>query len=155
MSLPLKDVRSAVPEATDMWLEIEAARRAVDKATVVRDVLNEWAKGEAHGPCWAVSMNAGGGSMSRIIDFPGSIAARPTGAIRIKRRIACVEEPNLFLGSPQSEPRTPPSSTPHSRRGTDRRFDPARLGAVVLDLALFAGLIWLLIDAAKALWRVV
>lgn len=48
MSLPLKDLRSAVPEATDVWLEIESRASGVDKAAVVRDVLNEWAKSRAH-----------------------------------------------------------------------------------------------------------
>jgi hypothetical protein len=48
MSLPLKDVRSAVPETTDVWLEIEGRATGVDKAAVVRDVLNGWARGKAH-----------------------------------------------------------------------------------------------------------
>lgn len=48
MSLPLKDLRTAVPESTDVWLEIESRASGVDKAAVVRDVLNEWAKGKAH-----------------------------------------------------------------------------------------------------------
>ena len=48
MSLPLKDLRTAVPESTDVWLEIEARATGVDKAAIVRDVLNEWAKGKAH-----------------------------------------------------------------------------------------------------------
>lgn len=48
MSLPLKDVRTAVPDTTDVWLEIEARADGVDKAAVIRDVLNEWAKRKAH-----------------------------------------------------------------------------------------------------------
>lgn len=48
MSLPLKDLRTAVPDTTDVWLEIESRAAGVDKAAVVRDVLNEWAKGKAH-----------------------------------------------------------------------------------------------------------
>ena len=48
MSLPLKDLRTAVPDTTDVWLEIEARAGGVDKAAVVRDVLNEWAKSKAH-----------------------------------------------------------------------------------------------------------
>lgn len=48
MSLPLKDCRTAIPEATDVWLEIEARATGKDKAAVARDALNEWAKGKAH-----------------------------------------------------------------------------------------------------------
>jgi hypothetical protein len=48
MSLPLKDLRTAIPESTDVWLEIESRASGVDKAAVVRDVLNEWAKSKAH-----------------------------------------------------------------------------------------------------------
>ena|SRR6185437_1072359 len=48
MSLPLKDLRTAVPDTTDVWLEIESRAIGVDKAQVVREVLNEWAKGKAH-----------------------------------------------------------------------------------------------------------
>lgn len=48
MSLPLKDYRTAVPEAVDLWLEIEAAATGKDKATVGREVLNAWAKEKIH-----------------------------------------------------------------------------------------------------------
>ena len=48
MSLPLKDLRTAVPESTDVWLEIEARASGIDKAAIVRDVLNDWAKCKAH-----------------------------------------------------------------------------------------------------------
>lgn len=48
MSLPLKDLRTAIPESTDVWLEIEARASGIDKAAIVRDVLNEWAKCKAH-----------------------------------------------------------------------------------------------------------
>lgn len=48
MSLPLKDLRTAIPEATDVWLEIESRTTGKDKAAVVRDALNEWAKEKAH-----------------------------------------------------------------------------------------------------------
>ena len=48
MGIPLKDIRSAVAESTDTWLEIEAAASGVDKAAVVRGVLDDWAKAKAH-----------------------------------------------------------------------------------------------------------
>lgn len=48
MSLPLKDFRTALPEATDLWLDIEAAATGRDKAAIARDVLGEWAKAKAH-----------------------------------------------------------------------------------------------------------
>lgn len=48
VSLPLKDLRTAVPDTTDVWLEIESRATGKDKAAVARDALNEWAKGKAH-----------------------------------------------------------------------------------------------------------
>jgi len=48
MSLPLKDLRTGIPETTDLWLDIESAASGLDKATVARDVLGEWAKRKAH-----------------------------------------------------------------------------------------------------------
>jgi hypothetical protein len=48
MSLPLKDLRTAVPDTTDVWLEIESRASGIDKAAVVREVLNRWAKEKAH-----------------------------------------------------------------------------------------------------------
>jgi len=48
MSIPLKDCRTAIPEATDVWLEIESRATGIDKAAVVREVLNRWAKEKAH-----------------------------------------------------------------------------------------------------------
>ena len=48
MSIPLKDFRTALPEATDMWLDIEAAATGRDKAAIARDILGEWAKQKAH-----------------------------------------------------------------------------------------------------------
>lgn len=48
MSLPLKDLRTAIPDSTDVWLEIESRASGIDKAAVVREVLSEWAKGKAH-----------------------------------------------------------------------------------------------------------
>ena len=48
MSLPLKDFRTALPEATDMWLDIEAAATGRDKAAIARDILGDWAKQKAH-----------------------------------------------------------------------------------------------------------
>lgn len=48
MSVPLKDHRTSIDEATDMWLEVEAAVHRKDKATVSREILREWAKLKAH-----------------------------------------------------------------------------------------------------------
>jgi hypothetical protein len=48
VSIPLKDFRTALPEATDMWLDIEAAATGRDKAAIARDILGEWAKQKAH-----------------------------------------------------------------------------------------------------------
>lgn len=48
MSLPLKDLRTAIPDTTDVWLEIESRAIGVDKAAVVREVLNSWARDKAH-----------------------------------------------------------------------------------------------------------
>lgn len=48
MSLPLKDLRTAIPEATDVWLEIESRATGKDKAAVAREILQEWAKSKAH-----------------------------------------------------------------------------------------------------------
>ena len=48
MSLPLKDFRTGITEAIDVWLEIEAAATGKDKAAVGREVLQDWAKRKAH-----------------------------------------------------------------------------------------------------------
>lgn len=48
MSLPLKDIRSAVPESIDVWLEIESRALGLDKAAVVREVITAWARSKAH-----------------------------------------------------------------------------------------------------------
>lgn len=48
MSLPLKDLRTAIPDTTDVWLEIESRATGKDKAAVAREALNEWAKARAH-----------------------------------------------------------------------------------------------------------
>lgn len=48
MSTPLKDFRLGVTEAIDMWLDIEASARGIDKIVVGREVLAEWAKAKAH-----------------------------------------------------------------------------------------------------------
>ena len=48
MSVPLKDCRTAIPESTDVWLEIESRASGKDKAAVVREALNAWAKEKAH-----------------------------------------------------------------------------------------------------------
>lgn len=48
MSIPLKDYRTAIPEAVDVWLEIEATATGMDKAAVGREVLRTWAKAKQH-----------------------------------------------------------------------------------------------------------
>lgn len=48
MSLPLKDYRTAIPEAVDVWLDIEAQATGEDKAAIGRRVLREWAKAKQH-----------------------------------------------------------------------------------------------------------
>ena len=42
MSAPLKDVRSAIDECTDMLLDAHASARGITKAEVIRDVLRAW-----------------------------------------------------------------------------------------------------------------
>lgn len=48
MSIPLKDHRTSIDEATDMWLEVEASVQRKDKSAISRDVLRAWAKEKAH-----------------------------------------------------------------------------------------------------------
>jgi hypothetical protein len=48
MAAPLKDFRTAIPEAVDMWLDAVAAANRIDKAQVARDVLQDWADKKAH-----------------------------------------------------------------------------------------------------------
>lgn len=48
MSIPLKDFRGGLDESTDMWLEIEAQSLGLDKQTVVRRVMRDWAKQKQH-----------------------------------------------------------------------------------------------------------
>jgi len=48
MSLPLKDYRTSIPEAVDLWLDIEAQASGKDKATIGREVLAVWARAKAH-----------------------------------------------------------------------------------------------------------
>lgn len=48
MSIPLKDHRTSIDEATDMWLEVEASVMRKDKSAISREVLRAWAKDKAH-----------------------------------------------------------------------------------------------------------
>jgi hypothetical protein len=48
MSTPLKDFRGSFEESSDMWLEIRAQALGVDKQTLVRQIVRDWAKREAH-----------------------------------------------------------------------------------------------------------
>lgn len=44
MSVPLKDLRLGVSELTDLALAASAEAFGLDKQTVARDVLDEWAR---------------------------------------------------------------------------------------------------------------
>ncbi len=44
MSKATKDLRVLLPEAVDMLLEAEASGLGVDKQTIVRELLEKWAK---------------------------------------------------------------------------------------------------------------
>jgi hypothetical protein len=48
MSIPLKDHRTSIDEATDMWLDVEASVMRKDKAAISREILKEWARTKAH-----------------------------------------------------------------------------------------------------------
>jgi hypothetical protein len=48
MAVPLKDFRTAIPEAVDMWLDAVAAANKADKAQIAREVLQEWADRKMH-----------------------------------------------------------------------------------------------------------
>jgi glycine cleavage system regulatory protein len=48
VSLPLKDHRTSIDEATDMWLDVEASVQRKDKSAISREVLRAWAKEKAH-----------------------------------------------------------------------------------------------------------
>jgi hypothetical protein len=75
VSLPLKDFRTAIPETTDMWLEIEAAASGRDKAAIGRDILNDWAKLKAHAfKVAAKKLQANGLQMELIGDDSDSSA---------------------------------------------------------------------------------
>lgn len=48
MSVPLKDLRLGITEAIDIMLDARAVAFGLDKQTVARQVLAEWAKRMAH-----------------------------------------------------------------------------------------------------------
>lgn len=48
MSIPLKDHRTSIDEATDMWLDIEASIQRKDKSAISREILRAWAKERIH-----------------------------------------------------------------------------------------------------------
>jgi len=48
MAVPLKDFRTAIPEAVDMWLDAVAAANKADKAQIAREILQEWADRKLH-----------------------------------------------------------------------------------------------------------
>jgi hypothetical protein len=48
MAVPLKDLRTAITESIDMWLDAVAAANKADKAQIAREVLQEWADKKMH-----------------------------------------------------------------------------------------------------------
>jgi hypothetical protein len=48
MSTPLKDFRGSFEESSDMWLEVRAQALGIDKQSLVRQIVRDWAKREAH-----------------------------------------------------------------------------------------------------------
>jgi hypothetical protein len=48
VSIPLKDFRGSFEESSDMWLEVRAQAQGIDKQTLVRNIVRDWAKREAH-----------------------------------------------------------------------------------------------------------
>ena len=48
MAVPLKDFRTAIPEAVDMWLDVVASANKADKAQIAREILQEWADKKMH-----------------------------------------------------------------------------------------------------------
>jgi hypothetical protein len=83
MSLPLKDFRTALPEATDMWLDIEAAATGRDKAAIARDVLGEWARLKAHAHKVASKRLAANGLQPELFGLDAEEAG--AGPVRVRR----------------------------------------------------------------------
>jgi hypothetical protein len=48
MSTPLNDFRGSFEESSDMWLEVRSLAIGINKQTLVRQIVREWAKREAH-----------------------------------------------------------------------------------------------------------
>ncbi len=48
MSIPLKDFRLGITESIDIYLDAEAVAFGRDKASIAREILQEWAKRKAH-----------------------------------------------------------------------------------------------------------
>jgi hypothetical protein len=86
MSLPLKDLRTAVPDATDVWLEIESRATGKDKAAVARDALNEWAKGKAHAFKVAHRLLQANGAQTDWLGEDSVDAAIPAGSAGTSRQ---------------------------------------------------------------------
>lgn len=81
MSLPLKDLRTGIPETTDMWLEIEATATGKDKATVAREALNAWAKDKRHAFKIAYRLLQANGSQTDWLGDDDVGNARPAGSM--------------------------------------------------------------------------
>lgn len=82
MSLPLKDFRCPIPEATDVWFESEAQAFGVDKQVIARQVLNEWARKKFHAYKVAQRRLAANGLQ---VEFDG-LDTEDDGAARTGRR---------------------------------------------------------------------
>jgi len=48
MAIPLKDFRLGITEHIDIYLDAEARAFGKGKATIAREILQEWAKRKAH-----------------------------------------------------------------------------------------------------------
>ena len=86
MSLPLKDFRLGITEAIDIWLDIEATARGVDRIVVAREVLAEWAKSKAHAHRVASRRLAANGLQPDLDGLEPADAGTQAGAARGGRR---------------------------------------------------------------------
>jgi len=86
VSLPLKDYRTAIPETTDVWLEIEAAATGKDKATIGREVLQAWAKQRVHAYTVATKRLQANGLQPELFGDDSESSAHGHGTSRSGRK---------------------------------------------------------------------
>lgn len=86
MSLPLKDFRLGITEAIDLWLDIEATARGIDKIVVAREVLAEWAKRKAHAHRIATKRLEANGLQPDLVGLDTEDAGMQAGMGRRGRR---------------------------------------------------------------------